>query len=130
MRLDRREIVILAGHALIGWALCGTIIAVGFAVTSEQTALIAHAIGAPIIFAVITAGYVRFFNFTKPLATAVTFLGTVVVMDLFVVSLLINGNLEMFTSILGTWLPFALIFGATYLVGQLLRPRPKIWFRA
>jgi len=42
-------------------------------------------------------------------------------MDFFVVTLLINRSLEMFTSLLGTWIPFALIFTSTYLTGLLVR---------
>ncbi len=37
--------------------------------------------------------------------------------DFFGVALLIYRSLAMFTSLLGTWLPFALIFAATYLTG-------------
>jgi len=38
-------------------------------------------------------------------------------MDFFVVAMLINHSFEMFTSLMGTWLPFALIFLSTYLSG-------------
>jgi hypothetical protein len=41
----------------------------------------------------------------------------VIAMDFFVVALLINRSLEMFTSPLGTWIPFALIFISTWLTG-------------
>jgi hypothetical protein len=37
--------------------------------------------------------------------------------DFFVVGLLINRSLEMFASLLGTWIPFALIFTSTWLSG-------------
>lgn len=39
----------------------------------------------------------------------------------YVVALFINRSLEMFTSLLGTWLPFALIFAATYLAGLIIQ---------
>ena len=42
-------------------------------------------------------------------------------MDFFVVALLINRSLDMFASLLGTWIPFALIFVATYLRGVMVR---------
>jgi hypothetical protein len=38
--------------------------------------------------------------------------------DFFVVGLAVNRSLEMFTSVLGTWIPFALIFLATWLTGR------------
>jgi hypothetical protein len=40
-------------------------------------------------------------------------------MDLFIVALLIEKSFAMFKSILGTWLPFTLIFLATYFTGRL-----------
>ena len=40
-------------------------------------------------------------------------------MPFFVVALLINRSFEMFASLLGTWIPFALIFLSTYLTGLL-----------
>ncbi|UCH26299.1 MAG: hypothetical protein JSV66_01230 [Trueperaceae bacterium] len=125
MSLRPKEFAILEVHAVIGWAMCGAIVAVGFAVTTEQTALIAHAIGAPIIFTLVSANYFRSFGFTTPLQTAICFVGTVIFLDFFVVSLLINRNLEMFASILGTWLVFALIFASTYLTGRLVSTRNK-----
>lgn len=57
------------------------------------------------------------FNHTSPLQTAVAFVGFVMAMDFFIVALLINRSLEMFASVLGTWIPFALIFASTYLTG-------------
>jgi hypothetical protein len=38
-------------------------------------------------------------------------------MDFVVVALIINRNLDMFSSMLGTWLPFGLIFTSAYLTG-------------
>jgi len=87
------------------------------AVTTLQNTLIIHAIGAPIFFAGVSWSYFRKFNFTNPLQTALIFVGFVIIVDFFVVALLINQSLEMFTSLLGTWIPFALIFTSTYLTG-------------
>jgi len=61
--------------------------------------------------------YFKKINYTTPLQTAMVFVGFVIEVDFFVVALLINRSLEMFTSLLGTWLPFALIFVSTYLTG-------------
>ncbi len=90
---------------------------VGMEVTSLQIALVAHAVGAPIIFSTISWVYFNKANYTSPLQTAVIFLVIVVSMDFFVVGLVINRSLEMFTSLLGTWIPFTLLFLATYLTG-------------
>jgi hypothetical protein len=42
-------------------------------------------------------------------------------MDVFVVALLILKNTDMFKSVLGTWLPFTLIFVVTIFTGRVIR---------
>jgi hypothetical protein len=49
----------------------------------------------------------------------------VIAVDFFVVALLINRSLEMFASLLGTWIPFALIFTSTYLTGIYVTKKAK-----
>jgi hypothetical protein len=92
---------------------------IGMAVTSLENALIVHALAAPIFFAGVSLVYFRKFNYTTPVQTALIFIAFVMVMDFFVVALLINRSFEMFTSLLGTWIPFALIFISTWLTGTL-----------
>jgi len=87
--------------ALVGWALCGATIAVT----------------APMIFAAASFAYFSRAPFTTPLQTATIYVALVMVLDVAVVATFIERSYAMFASILGTWLPFALIFGATYLVG-------------
>lgn len=101
----------------LGWALCGAIMFIGMAVTSLETTLVVHAVGAPIIFATISWFYFSRFNYTSPLATAIIFLLVVVLVDFFLVALIINRSLAMFQDLLGTWIPWALIFLSTYLTG-------------
>jgi len=90
---------------------------IGLATTSLQNALIAHAMSAPIYFMGLSLMYFKRYNYTSPLQTAMLFVGFVMAVDFFVVALLINRSLDMFASVLGTWLPFALIFTSTYLTG-------------
>jgi hypothetical protein len=116
--MTTRKVFILLVHAFIGWALCFATIGIGMAVTSLQNALIAHAIGAPIFFVIVSLVYFRKFNFTTPLQTATIFIAFVIGMDFFIVAVLINKSFEMFTSLLGTWIPFTLIFSSTYLTGK------------
>jgi hypothetical protein len=115
--MNIRKFIVMLVHAIIGWALCAATIGIGMAVLSIQNALIVHAIGAPIFFAGVSWVYFSKFNYTTPLLTALIFVGFVITVDFFVVALLINKSLEMFTSVLGTWLPFVLIFTSTYLTG-------------
>src|SRR5512143_1277865 len=101
------KISVILAHAFVGWALCAATMGIGMAVTTLNNTLIIHAIAAPIFFAGVSLIYFRKFNYTAPLQTAFWFLTFVVAMDFFLVAMLINRSFEMFTSILGTWLPFA-----------------------
>ena len=115
-----REGAIIFVHALAGWALCGATMGIGMATMSMQTTLIVHAALAPVFFAALSFLYFSKFNYTTPLQTAIIFLLFVVLVDFFAVALLINRSLEMFTSPLGTWIPFGLIFLSTYLTGLIV----------
>ena len=103
--------------AFIGWLLCFAVMGIGMKISTIDKTLIVHAIAAPLIFAGLSFIYFTFFNFTTPLETAIIFVVFVILMDFFVVALLINKSLEMFKSLIGTWIPFILIFMATYLTG-------------
>ena len=120
-----REVIIIMIHAFVGWALCAATMGIGMATLSMQNALIVHAVGAPIFFTVISLVYFHKFNYTSPLRTALIFVGFVITVDFFVVALLINRSLDMFTSLLGTWIPFVLIFLSTYLTGLFSVKNPK-----
>jgi len=118
--MNIKTIVTILVHALVGWILCAATIGIAMATTSLQNALIIHAIGAPVFFAILSLIFFKKFNYTSPLQTAISFVIFIITMDFFVVGLLINKSLEMFTSLLGTWIPFALIFISTYLTGLFL----------
>jgi hypothetical protein len=122
MSQAKKGLVILV-LAFVGWAVCAAIMGIGMAVTSLMNALIIHAVGAPIVFALISMLYFKRFGYTTPLQTAVSFVAFVILMDFFVVAILIQRSLEMFTSVLGTWIPFVLIFLSTYVTGLYLTKR-------
>jgi hypothetical protein len=113
------RVLVLLAHAFVGWLLCAATMGIGMATTTLQTALVIHAIGAPIYFAGISRLYFSRFNFTGPIVTATVFVLFVIVVDFLVVALLIYRSLAMFESVLGTWLPFALIFGSTFATGTI-----------
>ena len=120
-KLSLNKAVVILIHAFVGWAFCAAIMGIGMAVTSLQTTLILHAIGGPIGFIIISLFYFNKFDYTSPLLTAIWFVAFVIFMDLFIVALLIEKSFAMFRSILGTWLPFTLIFLATYYTGRLTK---------
>ena len=115
--MNVHKIAIILVHAFIGWMLCFATIGIGRAVTTMEITLIVHAILAPIFFAVVSLVYFRKFNFTTPMQTAILFISFVIAMDVFIVAMLINKSFEMFASLLGTWIPFTLIFFSTYMTG-------------
>lgn len=125
--MDMKKVFVILALAFIGWALCGATMGIGMATMSIENALIVHAIGAPIFFTIISLFYFNRFNYTSPLQTALIFVGFVIFMDFFLVALLINRSLDMFANLLGTWIPFALIFASTYLTGLYFvkNPRPQ-----
>jgi hypothetical protein len=120
-----RKAVTVLGHALVAQALCWAAMAIGMAVTTLENALIIHAIAAPIIAVAVSSIYFRKFNYTTPLQTAIVFLSVVLAIDFFVVALLINKSLEMFTSPIGTWIPISSIFLSTYLTGLYTKKRTE-----
>lgn len=117
--------VIILIHAFIGWAICGAIMGVGMTVTTLSTTLILHAIFGPIGFMILSIIYFTKFNYTKPLPTAIIFIAFVIFMDVFIVAWLIQKNFAMFKDILGTWLPFTLIFIVTYVTGRMIQKSRK-----
>ncbi len=117
--MNTRKILIILAHAFVGWAFCAASMMIGMATMSIESALIVHAVAAPIIFTIVSLVYFNKFNYTSPLSTALIFDSFVILVDFFLIALIINRSLEMFASPLGTWIPFALIFASTYITGTL-----------
>jgi hypothetical protein len=118
-----KQIMILLFFAFIGWAICTATMVIGTAITTIDNALILHAIIGPIGFIILSIIYFKKFKYTTPLQTATVFISFVILVDFFLVALIINKSLEMFTNLLGTWIPFTLIFISTYLTGKLIIKR-------
>lgn len=119
----RKKTLIVLAHAFVGWLLCDLTMVVGMAVTSLDVALVAHLIGAPIYFTAVSWHYFTRYGFTTPLQTAATFISFVVLVDFLLVAMVIEGSFEMFTSPIGTWIPFLLIVTSTYVTGLAVRGR-------
>jgi hypothetical protein len=119
--MNSKKFLVIIAHAFIGWVLCAATMGIGMSVTSLENTLIIHVIGAPIFFIIVSIIYFSKFNYTGPLKTALFFTGFVIVVDFFVVALIINRSLDMFTSLMGTWIPFTLIFVSTYMTGLIIK---------
>jgi hypothetical protein len=116
-KLNFKKVIIVLIHAFIVWALCGATIAIGRSVTTMGTTLIIHAILAPIFAFLVGMAYYKKFNYTSPILTACIYLLFVIVMDAGLVAPVFERSYAMFRSILGTWIPFSLIFLSTYITG-------------
>lgn len=121
--MNTKVIYTLLIHAFIGWAFCTAAMVIPMALISVEIALIIHAIAAPIIFTTISLVYFNRFGYTTPMQTALFFVSFIILVDFFVVALMVNRSLEMFTSPLGTWIPFGLIFLSTYITGYFITRR-------
>ncbi len=120
------KIAIIVAHAIVGWAFCGAIMAIGPKIFSMHTTLVIHAIGGPLGFALLSFFYFKKFGFTMPMQTAIIFIAIVIGLDIFLVAMIFEKSFAMFASVLGTWIPFALIFAATYVTGTLTRKQARV----
>lgn len=122
-KLNFKKVIIVLIHTFILWALCGATIAIGRSVTTIELTLIIHAIGTPIFASIVSMVYYKKFNYTSPICTAFIFLLFVIVMDAGLVAPVFEKSYEMFKSILGTWIPFSLIFLSTYITGLIIKKK-------
>jgi hypothetical protein len=118
--LKVKTISIILIHAFVGWVFCGVTMGICMALTTIDNALDIHAALTPFFFFVVSMNYFRKYNHISPIKTATAFITFVILMDFFIVALLINRSLEMFSSALGTWIPFILIFSSTYITGTMV----------
>jgi len=116
----KKTIVILI-HSFIGWAFCAAIMGIGPQLTNMETTLMFHLILGPIGFGLLSAFYHKKFGYTRPIVTATIFLLFIAGMDFFLVGLIILKSLEMFTSVIGIWLPFGLIYLFSFGGGVLVK---------
>jgi len=120
-KFNLKKIIIVLIHAFILWALCGATIGIGRSVMSMEFSLIIHAIGAPIFAALVTLVYYKKFNYTNPLQTAFIFTLIIIVLDAGLVAPVFEKSYNMFKSVLGTWIPFLLIFLSTFITGLMVK---------
>ena len=112
------------------WAACAAVMGIGQATTTKDNALLINIDAAPFIVAIVSRIYFTTSGSHHLSFTAAIFTGIPMAMDFFLVSLLILRSLEMFTSLIGTWIPFALIFIVTYVTGRVVSARMRNPIRA
>jgi hypothetical protein len=116
----------LVGHAVAGWAVCGSSIAFGRQFLSMQHTLMVHAVVAPIVFGVLSLHFFHRYSDAAPLTTSLALVGIAVGLDAFVVAPFFEHSFAMFASPLGTWIPFASMWLASFLVGHTWRQRREV----
>jgi menaquinone-dependent protoporphyrinogen oxidase len=114
----------LLAHGVVGWALCALTMAALVGLLPLTAALVSHALVAPLFFFALARHYFRARGAREPLSAAITWTATVMLLDLIVVAGIAQRSLAMFASVAGTWLPFALIFLATWATGSLMATMP------
>jgi hypothetical protein len=112
----------LFGLGLVLWALCGAVIAVGRRIWSLDTTLYVHLAAAPVIAFLMTLVHAALAPDFGPLLRAIALTSLVIVLDAVVVAPIFERSYAMFRSFIGTWLPFAAIFLASWAAGALALP--------
>ncbi|MFW9846564.1 MAG: hypothetical protein ACFFD6_07445 [Candidatus Thorarchaeota archaeon] len=115
--MNLRESLVLIVHAIVIYFVCFAVMGIAMATMDIDTALLVHAAAAPFVSAIFSYIYYKKFNYTSPIVTAAVVVATVIFLDFFLTATIILSDYSMFYSPIGTWIPFALIFTAAYVVG-------------
>ena len=103
--------------ALALWAACGAVIGIGRKLWSIDTTLIVHLVAAPILAFLAATAHRAVAPGFDPLARAAAITILVMLLDALVVAPFFERSFAMFRSVIGTWLPFAAIFTASWAAG-------------
>lgn len=104
----------LLGASLVLWGACGGVIAIGRRIWSLRTTLYVHLIAAPAFAYLLATFHKLLFPGFDPLLRAGVMTGVVMVLDISIVAPLFERSFAMFRSFLGTWIPMAAIFLASW----------------
>lgn len=103
-------------HAVVGWGACAAVSGIAAAVASPRVAVAVAAAVVPIVFALIANLYFRVRGARDPLPTAAIVTAVVAALDLGAIGL-VHRDLARAGSLAGFWLPLALVFATTWVVG-------------
>ena len=106
--------------ALVVWDACGAVIAIGRRVWTLQTTLVVHLFAAAAFAFAAAAAHKLLAPDIGALARAIAMTGLIVALDALVVAPLFERSYAMFRNALGTWIPFAAIFLASWAAGVLI----------
>jgi hypothetical protein len=126
--LQRAEVAVgpTLRWAVAGWMACGLSFAIGRALFGLGAAVVIHLLAAPAIGAAVTLLVWNHPRHPGVAGTAVTLAGTAALLDAIVVAPFLERSFAMFASPAGTWIPLALMLGASAATGALLsRPAAR-----
>ena len=109
--------VYLVVLALVLWGACGGVIAIGRRLWSLDTTLRVHLVAAPVFAFLVSSLHKVLAPEFSPGLRALAITGLVMALDALVVAPLFERSYAMFRSVIGTWLPLALIFLACWAAG-------------
>jgi hypothetical protein len=107
--------------AVVIWGACGGVIYAGRRLWSNDTTLRVHLTAAPIIAFLCAALHAAVAPGFDPLMRAMAMTLSIVALGALVVAPLFERSYAMFQSVIGTWLPFVMIFAAAWAAGVLAR---------
>ncbi len=122
--LQRFQVAVWAtiGWGIAGWMACGAIFIGARAAFGVSAAVVIHLAAAPIIGAAATLLLWKHPRHPGVVGTAATLAGTPALLDAIVVAPFLERSFAMFESLAGTWIPLALIFGASAVTAARKRP--------
>ncbi len=109
-------------HGLVAWGVCAAVVFGLQLFGLDRGAAIGQAIAAPLVFAWATASYARALGAREPLVVATTFTALFATLNA-LLGVASRGPLEL-GSILGTWLPAALVFLGSWITAGLFATLP------
>jgi menaquinone-dependent protoporphyrinogen oxidase len=118
------SIVRLVAHVGVGWTACAALMGGLLQLFRVGVALGLHAVAVLVVFAYVARHYFRARGARDSLSAALVVIATVALLDL-VFAGLVQRNFAMFGSVIGTWVPFALIVAVTWFVGELRWMMPR-----
>jgi len=114
----------LVAHGVLGAAVCAAVLAGLLRVASIPAAVSIHAVLAPLIFMGLAIHYFRPRGARDPLPVALIWAATAGALDAIVFAGVTRVGLEVLASFTAIWLPFGLVFLATWLTGLVMSTLP------
>jgi hypothetical protein len=112
--------ITLVAAGLVVWALCGAVMALGPRFWSMEATLRIHLAAAPLFSFALSIFHAGISPGFPALLRALVMTAMIIVLDAVVVAPLFERSFAMFRSIIGTWLPFLLMFLASWFSGTLV----------